>query len=279
MNATLPPNYLTPTSGRPSRLTLSQDLGFNPPVRFAEYVGQLYDYGRGDPEACLNAFDSTLGIYPCGADARYSNTPPELFPVGRTGCDGDHYGFLLHAPELELEDLPYGHFCPMDSDGVCVVGSKTETGIASVMAVTLSYDFIDDEEKSLISAVARVCGIQPQAERTPTIPVPTGWRFLPSSDGVGTLAPAEFFDSQPVAAFNQYGPPDPFVNAAELAMRTGHLATALHYLREGLWFCSCKNPFPLAQRMIEVYERMNRNRLANVLAVTMAKWRDESATA
>jgi hypothetical protein len=274
MNAKTPTTYLNPTIGRPTRETLSQALDFNPPSRFAEYVGQLYDFSKGDPRTCLDGFDATLGLFPCGRSARYPGTPPELFPIGRTGCDGDHYGFLLHAPELELEDLPFCHYCPMDSDGVIIVGSGTEKGIATVMAVTLSYDFVSIEEKSLITEIARACNIRPQVEQNPMIPVPEGWQFLPSSDGVGTIAPASLFDSQMVVKFDQYKSADPFACAAELAIRGGYLATALHYLREGLWFFRCKQPRDLTQRMVDVYEMMNRPQLAMALTQTMSKRRE-----
>ncbi len=160
----------------------------------------------------------------------------------------------------------------MDSDGVIIVGSGTENGIGSVMAVTLSYDFVSAEEKSLISEIARACNISPQVEHNPVIPVPQDWQFLPSSDGVGTIAPASLFDSQMVVEFDRYKSADPFVGAAELAIQNGHLATALHYLREGLWFFGWKKPLVLARRMVEVYEMMNRRPLANALTQTMSKW-------
>src|SRR6187549_990923 len=147
MAPSIPMTYLTPETGAPTRESVSDALGFNVPARFAGYVSQLFEFSAGDPERCLEVFDATLGLFPCGADARYSGTPPELFPVGRTGCDGDHYGFLLHAPELDMDDLPFGHYCPMDSHGVVMLGSTTVQGIASVMARHLSYDFTRPEEK------------------------------------------------------------------------------------------------------------------------------------
>src|SRR5262249_13786095 len=156
---------------------------------------------------------ATLGLFPAGPDARYWGTPPELFPVGSTGCDGDHYGFVLHAPELDLDELPYAHYCPMDSDGGILVGSTTAKGIASVMAWHSSYDCARQEvkkllieKKKLLIDVASFCSIQPDEERDPAIPVPGGWRLLPSSDGIGTLAPAKLFSREPVTALNRYGP-------------------------------------------------------------------------
>ena len=139
--------YLTPPHGVPTRATLSQALDFRVPTGFADFVRQIFEFADGDPERCLEAFDATLGLFPQGRNAHYWGTPPELFPVGSTGCDGDHYGFLLHAPELDLDELPYCHYCLMDSDGVILVGSTTIQGIASVMATHLSYDFEPPEKK------------------------------------------------------------------------------------------------------------------------------------
>lgn len=264
--------YLTPKSGAPSRAGLSRALDFKVPARFADYVFQIFEFAGGHPERCLDAFQATLGLYPNGQKARYRGTPPELFPVGSTGCDGDHYGFLLHAPELDLDELPYAHYCPMDSDGVILVGSTTEQGIASVMARHLSYDFVGPEEKELVRDIARPCNIRPEEEQNPAIPIPNGWRFLPSSDGVGTLAPAKLFAAPPVVEFDRYGPPTPFVEAADSALKEGYFATALHYLREGLWFCWVTKPYDLARRMVEAYDTMNREKLAIELTQTMSRW-------
>jgi hypothetical protein len=274
MTASIPITYLTPKAGVPTRANLSQALDFNVPTRFADYVRQLFEFGDGDPNRCLEAFDATLGLFPSGRNARYWGTPPELFPVGTTGCDGDHYGFLLHAPEIDLDELPYAHYCPMDPDGVILVGSTTKQGIASVMARHLSYDFEPAEKKKIIAAVARMCSIRPEEEANPAISIPSGWKFLPSSDGVGTLAPARLFAPYPAVRFDQYGPPTPFVEAAEAALHGGYPATALHYLREGLWFCWVTRPYDLARRMVDVYYQMNRGKLAIELTHTMSRWSD-----
>ena len=272
MTELTPGAYLTCTNGVPTRESLSQELDFKVPTEFADFVRRVFEYSDGSSERCLAAFLATLGIYPNGPDARYSGTPPELFPVGSTGCDGDHYGFLLLAPELDLDDLPLAHYCPMDSDGVGLVGSTAIQGIASLMACHLSYDFIPNEEKELIARVAHMCNIHPVDEPHPAISVPTGWRFLPSSDGVGTLAPADLFDLRPVLEFDQYGPLTPFLGAADDAINRGYFATALHYLREGLWFRWPEKPYDLARRMVDVYHKMNRGKLAAELMRTMNGW-------
>jgi hypothetical protein len=271
--------YLTPGGARPSRATVSRDLGFKVPARFTEFVCQIYDFANGNPTACCESFEVALGLYPAGADARYSSTPPELFPIGKTGVDGDHHGFILHAPELDLDELPFGNYCPMDSDGVGHVGSTTERGIASIMATLLSYDWVPPSEKERLVDIAKECNIRPELEEHPAISVPSGWRFVPSADGVGTLAPADLFSPEPVTAFDQYGPATPFIEAADQAVKSGYFATALHYLRDALWFNSHAHPFDIARLMIEVYERLNRGQLAEQVNETMTRWSEMNAMA
>lgn len=273
MSRRTPSNYLTPTSGRPTRETISSALGFKVPLRFAEFVCQVYDLVGGNYEKGIEAFDAALGICPGGPDDRYLGTPPELFPIGRTGCDGDHYGFLVHAPELNLDDLPYCHYCPMDPDGVLLEGSTTVRGIAATMARLLSYDFVDATQKSLIADVAASCMIRPRPELDPRIAVPIGWRYQPSSDGVGTLAPSELFSPRNVVKYDEYGSIEPFVEAADEAARSKFPATALHYLREGLWFFWVTKPYALGERMAEIYKILNRGLLADEIDRTMDRWR------
>jgi len=82
------------------------------------------------------------------------------------------------------------------------------------------------------------------------------------------------FDPQPLIEFDQYGSPDPYMDAANKAAKRGYPGTALHYLREGLWFSWVAKPFPLARQIVEVYRMMNRPILAVELAHTMGRWRE-----
>ena len=267
-----PQTYLTPESGRPTHASLSKALELEVPHRFARFVSDLYDYGNGDPRRSLDAFDPSLGLYPNGPSARYDGTPPELFPIGSTGCDGDHYGFLLRAPELRLPDLPICHYCPMDSDGVIVVGSNTEQGISATMARLLSYDFVKPDRKRLIESTAKACGIQPSMSPVIDVIVPDGWQFVPSSDGVGTLAPSQLFDSQVTHTVLNKTQPEAILTTAESAIHSGYFATALHFLREGLWCNWFHKPVLLASKMALVYQAMNRNELAGQMLKSISRW-------
>ena len=55
-------------------------------------------------------------------------------------------------------------------------------------------------------------------------------------------------------------------------MKSGYFATALHYLREGLWYFWSAKPYDLARRMVDVYNKMNRAKLAIELTSTMSRW-------
>lgn len=108
------------------------------------------------------------------------------------------------------------------------------------------------------------------------ITIPNDWSFQPSSDGVGVLAPSALFGSGDFITIDPYGPVEPFVEAAADAMRNGHVATALRYLREGYWFNSTSQPIPLCDLLCEVYDKLNRPSFANVIRSRIDKWRKDA---
>jgi hypothetical protein len=71
------------------------------------------------------AFRYRRPFYLAGEEARYPSTPPEMFPIAAMGVDGVHYGYVIHAPELSAADYPLGHLCPMDAEGVSLLGMNT----------------------------------------------------------------------------------------------------------------------------------------------------------
>ena len=199
-------------------------------------------------------FGESLGIDAANGPTIYDSAPCELFPIGYPGVDGVHYGYLVHAPELEADDYPICHFCPLDSDGVTIEGVDTHSGIASIMSFWGSAAIYPD-----------ILGWNGAADRArekkkqsiavnSAIQIPTGWRFESSSDGVGVLAPLSLFASDGFITIDPYGPVEPFVHAAASAVRNGHLATALFYLREGYWHNWTARPFTLADLLCDVYD-------------------------
>ena len=82
-------------------------------------------------------------------------------------------------------------------------------------------------------------------EGEPVVPVvPGGYRFEPTRDGVGVLAPADTFGDEHVAFVDALDAPDQeaipaALSLAERALGDGHPASALLVVREtlhGLWF-------------------------------------------
>lgn len=266
-------SYLTPISGRPTRESISEALRFRVPSNFAKFIGQLYDFGRGEPRPCADLLSDTLGVYPGGLTCRYGGTPPELFPIGTTGCDGDHYGFLVLAPELKLDELPLVHYCPMDSDGVVLVGETTSQGIAHQMATFLDYDFIADDRKALIRDVAAFCGINPIQANEVRIDIPKNWKHVPSSDGVGSLGPVEWFSDDPIFDISKWTMPEEYVWAADVYIKKDQFGTALHYLREGLWRYCWEGNRVIGEKTCELYRLMGREPLAEMLEWAMSnRW-------
>lgn len=268
----LPPRtFLCPPGSRPSRNTISQELEFNVPLAFAQLVEWIYDKANGDPFDCDELFSNFVGLYATDTSARYDSTPCELFPFASAGVDGVHYGYLVHAPELISDDYPVCYYCPADSDGVVIEGANTYEGFASTIAVwgnpelrpdrpewqlAFGQDYRDDIVIELASVVA----------------VPPNWTLLPSSDGVGVLAPSRLFGSRPVA-IDPRGPVDAFLVAADAAIKKGHLATALFYLREGYWFNWFNHPIHLGELMCDVYDKLGRSSLAKAMQTNIHQWR------
>jgi hypothetical protein len=268
-----PQTLLCPAEGRPDRDTVSEKLGVLAPKELVRLAQWMYDRSGGDPYECSGLFCRFTGIGASDAAARYDSTPPEMFPFGVPGVDGLHYGFLVHAPELEADDYPVGYICPMGSDGVLVEGVGTCDGIASI--IRLWGDKAHDSMRRELSAGY----LQPTKAADKAIAVdevihiPAGWEFLPSSDGVGVLAPANLFAPEVPVVLDQYGPVEPFLAAAREAISASHLGTALFYLREGYWFNWTAHPIELCECLCDVYTELGRPSLATVIQARCDDWR------
>lgn len=267
-----PKTYLCPDGKRPDRQSVSAALGFPVPTAFTDLVEWIYDQADGDPYRCVEVFFERLGLATADESFRYDSTPCELFPFGHTCVDGDHYGYLVHAPELQADDYPICHYCPADSDGVVIEGLGTFDGITSIVSLWANHPMGPGW-----SAAFREFRTKRQKEMNveKAISIPPDWHFQTSSDGVGVLAPRSLFSSSQVVTFNQYGPAEPYVKAAEGAFRQGRLATALYYLREGYWFNWTNHPLQLCELLCDVYDRLDRRCLADVVRARLAKWSGE----
>jgi hypothetical protein len=270
-----PKNYLCPQGARPSRVTVSTALGFGVPAPFIDLVEWIYDQADGDPYRCAEVFVERVGLWIADESYRYDSTPCELFPFGKTGVDGGHFGYLVHAPELRGDDYPICYHCPMDSDGVIIEGAGTYDGLLSIILFWSKSELYPDGS----GWVAALETVRNRPEESLSVQeavyIPSGWQFRASSDGVGVLAPSSLFDPNGVATFDPYGPIEPYVDAAANAIRHGYLATALYHLREGYWFNWVNRPVPLCELLCDVYEKLDRECLAKVIRARVMKWGED----
>ncbi|NJR70092.1 MAG: hypothetical protein HC771_16685 [Synechococcales cyanobacterium CRU_2_2] len=80
-----------------------------PGLMFAPYCSTVMHQLQGSPSGSRNGLTQDTG--------RYRSTPFELFPVLYSGCDGIHWGPVVHAPELQLSDYPWAEHNPAEYEG------------------------------------------------------------------------------------------------------------------------------------------------------------------
>ena len=144
---------------------------------------------------------------------------PDLFTFGRPGVDGLADGFIVHAPELDFDELPVFELDPVYGT-VNPVAGDFRSALSNFAAWRSTQDEDEDldgaeeehverEERDLPSAypaVARALGLPavPKPSREWNDPfefvpdVPSGWCFIPTDDGVGVLAPVDSFSGEPI---------------------------------------------------------------------------------
>src|SRR3712207_6249361 len=97
--------------------------GYPVPPAFREILLRLAEVASSNQSSVEDLFYQLTGTYLCATEYRYQQTPPELFTLAHMGVDGVHYGYVIHAPELPASDYPIGEMCPMDDEGVFLVGN------------------------------------------------------------------------------------------------------------------------------------------------------------
>jgi hypothetical protein len=267
----------------PNEANLSAAFGFPAPKSFVEFMSVIYELSDGNWHDGMKLFARSTGRDLVTSECRYTLTPPELCPFASMGVDGDHDGYVIHAPELGNDDYPVGGYVPMDSCGVWLIGNNTIKAIEHYLSCTLEFegkqitDAKDAQTLRSVQVLAQTLRIDPTAERAyensgpdgrglPIIPkAPVGWRFLPSSDGVGVLAPEAAFGPDPLLTC----PMEPVdsVRIADDAFSRNYPAAALYYLREAFWnTCDVQIQQGICRRLILVYHALSRPFLAEVVA-------------
>lgn len=183
----------------------------------------------------------------CEPDS-YPCTPPEMFVFGSPGVDGIQYGFVVHAPELP--PYPLAALNPMD----------TEAGLRALGATA-------EETAALIGPGRSEAPVFDRAWPTVAPVVPDGWRYVPTRDGVGVLAPETAFGEAPSVDVAYYSALAPVERAATVALMQGQAATSLWILRE--FFANNRAGDAVSARaalrlMAQAYRALNRPLLATI---------------
>ncbi|MDQ5823613.1 MAG: hypothetical protein M3441_05285 [Chloroflexota bacterium] len=282
--------YLKLPHDVPEKAQLSELFGFTPPDAFLHLIQVLYEQSNGFGGGASDLFSAITGQELAGSDARYPSTPPELFPFVDMGVDGVHLGYVIHAPELNLRDYPVGEHSPMDPGGVYLVGNNTNEALENLMSEQLEYiaHDLDEAEEGpelegrgveLIQRIAHLLDLAPDGSKADrrygpegnglsVVPfVPIGWQYVPSSDGIGVLAPVEAFAPMPLELYDRSQLAEDYIQAADQAFAEGFPATALYYLRQGRWrhWTDDAANDAFSVRLIGTYSVLGRFSLAEVV--------------
>lgn len=269
---------------RPNRKTLSAIFELAAPSDFVKLFQVLYDKAGGVPAKCNALLEKCLGIYPASPSFAYPQTPPELFPIAHMGVDGVHYGYVIHATELVTEDYPIGDLCPMDADGVILVGANTRQALEYFLSFQKQQHQQDfafpgkarSSDLEALEMVARELGLQVSSRKVTNRydkrgqgrrikpKTPRGWQFAPSADGIGVLAPRPLFKERLHRKATFQTPTEELLEWAGQAQGDGFLASSLWILREAYWLQSTKPQAmqDISARMADVYKALGRTKLA-----------------
>jgi hypothetical protein len=261
----------------PAASEISRKFGFPAPARFVELLHFIHaetgEIASGDD----SYFQCITGMYLGAGDLRYQQTPPEFFPFARPGVDGIHFGYLIHDPRIGA-DFPVGYLCPMESDGVRLVGQDTVEAFKTFFSQRVR-ERIDKSVAKRIAESARILGISPSASRavqdagwgfglpTDELPpvrtvVPKGWRHVVTEDGLGVLAPIDNFD--PTQKDEQSAEDvEDWQERASSLLSEGYPASALVVLRNAVWADEA-SPAQARKLLCRAYKDLGRPLLATV---------------
>ena len=194
------------------------------------------------------------------------SAPCEFFAFASPQVDGIDYGFVVHAPELAQEDFLVCELDPKDDlRGLRLLGNTFVEGLEALLSralasanqqpevwaeITRGYGLTPSIVLNRIKALSLQLGLYPDKEKAksvifdsngpaPVPVVPKGWRFAPSSDGVGVLAPTLFFGEYQVEIEDvdtEYGCDlEPVLDLAVKALAQSCPASALLVLRDAMF--------------------------------------------
>lgn len=271
----------------PSQASLTALLEFPVPAPLVSILTTFWEASQQSGQSLNVILDDLCGFYLEGYESRYQQTPPELFPIGRTGVDGVHYGYVLHAPEHPEEDYPLAQFGPMDFEGVVLLGRTTQNAFEWLLSFHPRVLGNAQERVQLARSIAQKAGLSlspgkvgarygEQGQGLPVEPrVRPEEQHVMTTDGVGVLAARNLFrpdDSFDGIASNTTM--NRILDRAKGELEAGYPATALLYLREGYWHDWTETGAILryGTLMQRAYEDLRRPILAHVVERRIKKF-------
>jgi hypothetical protein len=201
---------------------------------------------------------------------RYIATSPEYFALTWLGVDGISRGYLVHTPELAHPDYPIVEFQPVSNDGLMLLGATTRSGLEASLSRELAWWMSSDKGfsprrpkwEAILRRISTKYDIQPNPHKDPPISarfvpeIPHGWRYEPTIDGVGVLAPATAFSPYPPVIADWNEPLQPVIQSAQRALDDGYPATALHGLRATYHHYASLHPkqHPHMRRLLKLWQ-------------------------
>lgn len=243
-------------------------FGIQIPKKFFNILITIDTYSQTNGYDTLEILFDIFGILRIeGKEARYQQTPIELFPFGSTGSDGTHYGFVVHT--LDEEDSPSGEICPMDSDGVIMIGNTSHELFQNLLTDPISIEQYSElltelKLESVISKNSRYDeeGNGVRIKVSPKI----GWRFIDTTDGVGVFAEEKYFDTSHelfINDRNRIKTVERFEGLAREMSEKGFYASQLFYLKELYWneWTNYELAKKYLEQMLLPYKKLNRQHL------------------
>lgn len=254
----------SPSLNPPTESEIARAFGFPPPEGFVRLLHWIHSETGEIASRDGSLFEQVTGLYPGGQDLRYHQTPTELFPFGRPGVDGIHFGYLIHDVKLG-PDFAVGYFCPMDLDGVQHVGVDTLDGLGTLLSRRLC-DSIEKPVADQIRALAKILGVKASKSRnrqkagwgfglpSDNLPVvknrvPKNWKEVKTQDGLGVLAATSAFTSKSMKGS--------WRERATRLLDDGYPGSALVVVRDAAWN-DALNPGEVSDLLQRAYTDLER---------------------
>jgi hypothetical protein len=221
---------------------LSAELGVRAPDAYVA-LHRLAFEGSDNRIQRHEYFLSLLGFHFASAYADYGADPPEMLVLGATGVDGIQLGFVVHTPELRLPDYRVV-IIDLSTRDPEVLGESTVEAMSHLARGTIhSVGELSIEQEERLSELRRAFGTafpgrrRPKNSLRPKPSLPAGYCFLPTTDGIGVVAPRDAFSRRipKKSSESGWGECGPALPLARQALRAGAPASALVLCKDALF--------------------------------------------